>query len=129
MNIQTKVYLKWSMLRHDIRRRIYRIKLALCKDIVNEEMVQCLHPDFGWYWQEDGDGHRLLEQAHQDGIQEGRVQAMKIVDDSVLVKDNLLQLVIELRNKLLIKYEGPIPEGIAAAERKALLDIDLENGK
>jgi len=136
MTTKTKIKIKISIWRHKLYRFIYLKRLALCRDIVKEEMVQCLHPDFGWYWQEDGEGYKLMEQARNDGIQEGRVQTMQIVDDSVLAKDDLIQQVLELKNKL-AKYEAGVGIGrqsisgkvvIGADERKALLNIDIENG-
>lgn len=42
-----------------------------------DEMVQALHPDFGYIWQEDGEGWRV----HQQGIQEGRLQVAGLLKE------------------------------------------------
>ncbi len=57
-----------------IRKLWYRFRCWLCKDILHEEWVQAMHPEFGSEWQEpDGE----LYKAYIRGLEDGRAQALR----------------------------------------------------
>jgi hypothetical protein len=62
-----KLKLKW-----------YHFDLWLCKDIIDNEITECIHPDFGWLWVPGGDGYRYLEEQYKLGYRKGYVEGQAI---------------------------------------------------
>jgi hypothetical protein len=49
-----------------------RLRMRFYRDIIQDELTEALHPDFGYVWQEGGQGHEYIEQARQEGFRAGQ---------------------------------------------------------
>lgn len=59
--------MKWRM-----KHLWYRVFLwtfrGTVREIIQEELTEALHPDFGWVWMPpDGEGYKYMKEAHADG--------------------------------------------------------------
>lgn len=66
-----------------MRKLWHQFDLWLCKDIVQDELTNAIHPDFGWIWQEGENGYKYIEQSRREGYQVGFKDGYKLAHDPV----------------------------------------------
>ena len=67
-----------------LRQLWYRFDLWLCHDIIEEELTNALHPEFGYIWEDDQQGGIAIVQARKEGFIEG----YKIAHDTFCIHCN-----------------------------------------
>ncbi len=58
----------WNKLKH----LWHEFDFWFCKDLIEDELTQALHPDFGYVWMEGGDGDRFIKEARLQGFKAGQ---------------------------------------------------------
>lgn len=60
------------LIRRFTKRLRYRFLVWFFKDLIQEELTEALHPEFGWWWREDEDGGKAVKRAYENGYVDGR---------------------------------------------------------